>query len=52
MKAWKSAWDEIEGLSVQYATIVTETIATTMMEQLTDMDPEQLVFGNDTQVST
>ncbi|CAE7067127.1 unnamed protein product [Rhizoctonia solani] len=43
---WKNAWDEVDALSVQYTTTVTQTIATTMLAQLTDVGPEQLIFGD------
>ncbi|CAE7230168.1 unnamed protein product [Rhizoctonia solani] len=46
MKQWKNAWDEAGALSAQYTTTITQTIATTMMAQLTDVDPEQLMFGD------
>ncbi|CAE6460340.1 unnamed protein product [Rhizoctonia solani] len=46
MKAWKKAWDEINKLSAQYIAIITETITTTMTEQLVDVAPDQLVFGD------
>ncbi|KDN47912.1 hypothetical protein RSAG8_03332, partial [Rhizoctonia solani AG-8 WAC10335] len=49
MKEWKSSWDEINGQSAHYATVFTETITTIMMDQLTDMDLEHLVFGDNIQ---
>ncbi|CAE6493299.1 unnamed protein product [Rhizoctonia solani] len=48
MNRWKSAWDEFRRLSDQYLAIITETTMVTMMEQLTDVVPEQLMFGEST----
>lgn len=53
MKAWKLAWDEIDELSAQYASIITEfeTMAATMM-QLIDTASDGLILDNPSQVGS
>ncbi|CAE6508159.1 unnamed protein product [Rhizoctonia solani] len=49
MIQWKNAWDEVHAFSAQYTTTVTICITTTVMAQLTDMAPEQLILDVNTQ---
>ncbi|CUA67105.1 Protein Ycf2 (chloroplast) [Chloranthus spicatus] [Rhizoctonia solani] len=46
MQEWKSAWDGCDPANAQYITTALARVTTTLLERLTDVAPEQLVFGN------
>ncbi|QRW20242.1 hypothetical protein RhiXN_09217 [Rhizoctonia solani] len=50
MHKWKSAWDECGRFSTQYVAEVTATVMATIVEQLRDIAPEQLVFGDNVKI--
>ncbi|CAE6415620.1 unnamed protein product, partial [Rhizoctonia solani] len=45
MMEWKSAWDGCERLSTKHFANVATTVIPVILERLTDVAPEQLIFG-------